>query len=134
MKKAPFHRPFATKNRAPLKREALFLLSAFPVFTRSLNSFVRANKSKIQLHSVALHSAVLLSFALYFFSGCSYDQQLGFAPLSLCIILRNASLFFIISPTLHALSISLPHSSSVLILRLLVICRNTAPCSSKNIP
>jgi hypothetical protein len=35
-----------------------------------------------------------MSFALYFFSGCSYDKQLGLAPLAFCPKSRNADADF----------------------------------------
>nr|WP_315183674.1 hypothetical protein [uncultured Flavobacterium sp.] len=73
LKKAPFHRPLEPKIRAAKKNSSSFFVFYVPsLHTRS--QYIRQGyQSKIQLHSVSLHSAVLLSFALYFFSGCSYD-------------------------------------------------------------
>ena len=59
----PFQRPFALKKRAPLKREALFLLSAFLVFTRPLNSFVEATTSTTQLHLISLRKLRFIQFS-----------------------------------------------------------------------
>lgn len=61
----PFHRPFATKKRAPRKGEALFLLSAFTVFKRALPAFGRANAPTIQLHSVTLRRLRSTAFQPY---------------------------------------------------------------------
>jgi hypothetical protein len=65
----------------------------------------------IPFHSagcVPLHSSRIMSVALYFFSGCSFAQPSGLAPLALCLKLRNAyRLTYIFSPPLHARSTSL---------------------------
>ena len=109
----PFHRPFESKTRASIKIEALFLYSAFPVFTRSLNSFVRATKSKIHLHSVTLRKLRFSSFQKYYclspydFSAVApMPSSWGFAPLSFCTQIRNAMLLLLFSQR-NALSI--PH-------------------------
>lgn len=66
-KKLHFSDHLNPKKEPLWKIEALFLYSAFPVFTRILNAFVRATKSKIHLHCVALHSEVF-SLSPYDFS------------------------------------------------------------------
>jgi hypothetical protein len=53
-------------KKEPLENEKLFLLlSAFPVFARSLPSFGRANASIIQLHSVTLRRLRSSAFQQY---------------------------------------------------------------------
>lgn len=105
----PFLRPFANKKRAPLKGEALFLLSAFPVFTRSLPSFGRATTSTIPLHFVTLRRLRFTTFQQYnawspiFLQRLLARSAIRVAPLSLCpksrYALRLLLIFFL---TLHA--------------------------------
>jgi hypothetical protein len=45
-----------------------------------------------------LHSSRIMSAALYFFSGCSFAQPSGLAPLSLCPKSRNAKGYLIFFP------------------------------------
>jgi hypothetical protein len=95
----PFHRPLATKKKSSSeKRAALFLLSALPVSTRSLPAFVGATTSATPQPNQCQRYAVFASVAPYFFSGCSFAQPSGFAPLSLCIGLRNANADFYFFP------------------------------------
>lgn len=86
----------------------------------------------ISLHSasyVSLHSSRIMSAALSFFSGCSFAQPSGLAPLALYPKSRNAKGWLIFFPrrytllSLHSTSLSLRF---ILGLVWLFDCRNTA--------
>jgi hypothetical protein len=80
-----------------------------------------------------LHSSSIMSAALSVFSGCSFAQPSGLAPLSLCpksrYTAKKRRLFFIFSPPFHAAIPSLHFAKKlrfVLGLAWLFDCRNTA--------
>ena len=76
-----------------------------------LRSFVCFPLHFIPLQALSfssLHSSSIMSDALSFFSGCSFAQPSGLAPLSLCPKSRNAyRLTLIFSPPFHARSTTL---------------------------
>ena len=78
---------------------------------------------------VTLHSSRIMSAALSVFSGCSFAQPLGLAPLALCPKSRNATGCLIFFPRRFTL-LSLHYSSQglrfILGLAWLFDCRNTA--------
>lgn len=79
--------------------------------------------------SVPLHSSNIMSATLSVFSGCSFAQPSGLAPLSLCPKSRNAKgclLFFSRRFTLQSLHYSSQSFRSILGLAWLFDCRNTA--------
>jgi len=90
----PFHRPLATKKKSSQEKWQLFfccLRSQSPHgrFLRS-SGLLHPQYRFITLRCAALHSSSIASAAPCFFSGCSFAQPSGFAPLSLCIGIRNA--------------------------------------------
>ena len=109
------------------------MLSAFPVFTRSLNSFVRANKSKIQLHFVALHFSSIIVFRPLLIWWLLLQTAVGVCSTAFCTCLRNANADFYYFPNVARSQsfTSLRKLRSVLILRLLFDCHNTNHRSSQ---
>ena len=77
------------KKEQPRKMAALFLLSSFLVFTRSLPAFGVASASATPHNSDKLHCAVFASTATPLFGGCSLNQPSRLAPLKLCPKSRN---------------------------------------------
>jgi hypothetical protein len=88
--------------------------------------------SFISLHSagyVSLHSSSIMSAALYFFSGCSFAQPSGLAPLLLCPKSRNAKGWLLYFPRRFTLLSLLSTSQGlrfILGLAWLFDCRNPA--------
>jgi hypothetical protein len=87
----------------------------------------------IPFHSasyVPLHSSRIMSVTLYFFSGCSFAQPSGLAPLALCPKSRNAKGCLLFSPRSSTLLLlhfaSRPSPAAILGFRWLFDCRNPA--------
>jgi hypothetical protein len=108
------------------------LLSALPIFTRALIAFVRANNPTYSFISL-LCIQQYYCLSPFMFSAVAPKTSSWVCSTTFCTKLRNATLLFILYPTKRSKYFtSLRKLRSVLILRLLVICRNTASCSSKN--
>lgn len=115
------------QKNSPSKRRSYFLVVCIQSLHTRSSCFRQGLQFNIQLHFVTVIRSLNASFhcadsSLIHFTtfqqyyclspfalirGCSYDQQLGFAPLAFCTKSRNASLILILSPKFHSLSISL---------------------------
>ena len=89
----PFHRHFtALKKKQQLENKQLFFLRCFVPHLHTFSTLRSAGLMHPQYRFIpfrsvnyaTLHSSSIMSAALYFFSGCSFAQPSGFAPLSLC--------------------------------------------------
>ena len=100
----PFHRPFEPKIRAAKKNSSSFLFSAFPVFTRSLNTFVRANNPTYSfIPLLCIQQYYCLS--PFMFSAVAPKTSSWGCSTTFCTKLRNATLLLLFSQR-NALSIS----------------------------